>query len=243
MSAAAGGAPATPGWVAPEVCQLTEGASVPWRARPSARSLQRRGWRWTAWTVAITTPFFAVAVLMVLLEPLLFVVSLWSIAHGVAIPALYARRGARSVVPLGGVRSSSGTADPRAEGLALGLLGDLVNHDAREMVTGTGLLLERGELGVWLLGERGAMLVRSHGRRTDCWCVRIGDASDLPAADRVSHLLLALREDELGFATVANMDFSGATWRVRQRMEKRSRPALDAARAMARGSDRRRSRN
>ena len=97
----------------------------------------------------------------------------------------------------------------------------------------TGLVLERGELGVWLLGERGAMLVRSGGRRTECWCVRIGDASELPAADRVSHLLLALREDELGFATVANMDFSGATWRVRRRMERRSRPALNAAVAVA----------
>ena len=78
------------------------------------------------------------------------------------------------------------------------------------------------------------MLVRSRGRRTDCWCVRIGDVEELPAADRISHLLLALREDEAGFATVANMDFSGATWRIRQRMEKRSRPALAAAQRAAR---------
>ena len=63
--------------------------------------------------------------------------------------------------------------------------------------------------------------------------MRIGDDAELPAADRISHLLLALREDEPGFATVANMDFSGATWRIRRRMEVRSRPALDAARAAA----------
>ena len=55
------------------------------------------------------------------------------------------------------------------------------------------------------------------------------DADDLPAADRVSHLLLALREDEIGFATVANLDFSGATWRLRRRLDRRTRPALDAA--------------
>jgi hypothetical protein len=213
--------------------RLAETASVPWRARPDAASLRRRGWLWTAWTVAISAPFYAVAGLLVALEPMLFPASAWSIAHGVAIPALYARRGARSVVPLGGSRSAAG-ASPEAERVALGLLGDLVGHEQRELVASTGLLLERGELGVWLLGERGAMLVRSGGRRTDCWCVRIGDTTDLPAADRISHLLLALREDEQGFATVANMDFSGATRRVRRRLERRARPALDAAIAAAR---------
>lgn len=187
--------------------------------------------------MAISAPFFGVAAILVALEPMLFPVSAWSIAHGVTIPALYARRGARSVVPLGGARSSADAGAAGAERTALGLLGDLVDHDARELVARTGLLLERGELGVWLLGERGAMLVRSGGRRTFCWCVRIGDASELPAADRISHLLLALREDEQGFATVANMDFSGATWRVRARMERRARPALRAA--VAAGSVRR----
>jgi hypothetical protein len=50
----------------------------------------------------------------------------------------------------------------------------------------------------------------------------------------VAHLLLALREDEAGFATVANMDFSGWRGRVRRRMARRARPALDAAVAAAR---------
>jgi len=67
--------------------------------------------------------------------------------------------------------------------------------------------------------------------------VRIARPDELPAGDRVAHLLLALREDEEGFATVANLQFSGATWRVRRRMEARSRPALDAARALARERD------
>ena len=52
---------------------------------------------------------------------------------------------------------------------------------------------------------------------------------DLPAADRVAHLLLALREDELGFAKVANLGFSGARWRVRRHLGERPRAALDAA--------------
>lgn len=236
MTGEAGALPGAAAWVEPEAGHLAEMASVPWRVRTTSESLARREWRWTAWTLAVTTPFFAVAGLLVLLEPMLVVVSLWSIAHGVAIPALYARRGARSVVPLGSARSSAGSAEPRAERVALGLLGDLVGDEARELVARTGLLMERGELGTWLIGERGAMLVRSRGRRTDCWCVRIGDASELPSADRLSHLLLALREDEAGFATVANMDFSGASWRIRRRMEKRSRPALDLARAAARNT-------
>lgn len=215
---------------------LEETATVPWRTRPDPTSLRRRGHLWTAWTVAISTPFLAVAGVLVALEPLLFPVAAWSVAHGIAIPALYARRGARSVVPLGGERSAAGDGDPGAERMALGLLGDLLSHEARELVAATGLVVERGRLGVWVLGERGAMLVRSRGRRTDCWCVRTGEAADLPAADRISHLLLALREDEAGFATVANMDFSGATWRIRRRMEARSRPALAAAARLARSN-------
>ena len=83
--------------------------------------------------------------------------------------------------------------------------------------------MERGSLGVWLVGEAGALLVR--GRRVYCWCVHADDKS-LPSADRTAHLLLALREDEVGFATVANLAFSGALWRVRRRLPERMRPAL-----------------
>jgi hypothetical protein len=62
-----------------------------------------------------------------------------------------------------------------------------------------------------------------------CFCVRTIDR-DLPASDRIAHLLLALRTDEVGFATVANHAFAGAAWRVRRRMDERMRPALEAAR-------------
>ena len=49
-----------------------------------------------------------------------------------------------------------------------------------------------------------------------CFCVRVGEAGRSAAGDRVAHLLLALREDEEGFATVANRNFSGASWRLRR---------------------------
>lgn len=46
------------------------------------------------------------------------------------------------------------------------------------------------------------------------------------AGDRIAHLLLALRSDEAGFATVANLAFSGACWRLRRRLPKIRREAL-----------------
>jgi hypothetical protein len=63
-----------------------------------------------------------------------------------------------------------------------------------------------------------------------CFCVHATDDS-LPAGDRTAHLLLALRADEAGFATVANQAFSGARWRIRRRLPPRMRPALDAVAA------------
>ena len=96
-------------------------------------------------------------------------------------------------------------------------------------------MLERGALGVWLLGEAGALLVRPGGRRVYCYCVKASDPA-LPSGDRIAHLLLALREDETGFATVANLAFSGAPWRVRRRLPARAREALTAGvRAAGRG--------
>jgi len=99
-------------------------------------------------------------------------------------------------------------------------------------------VLERGDLGVWLVGPAGALLVRPGGRRVHCYCVRVNDP-ELPSGDRIAHLLLALRSDERGFATVANLAFSGARWRVRRRLDASVRPALDAAARSARALDRR----
>jgi hypothetical protein len=180
--------------------------------------------------------FSAPAVLLIAIEPWTFPAAAICLAHAWAVPWLQARRGARQVVAIGSERSAGRrlSADPGAERVALGLLGDLVAHAERELAAATGLVLQRGELGAWLVGEQGAFLVRAGGRRVDCWCVRVGDGGELPAADRVAHLLLALREDELGFAKVANLGFSGWWLRVRRQLEPRTRPALDAARAAVR---------
>jgi hypothetical protein len=203
---------------------LPETAAVYWRPRVDAARLRRRGRLWTFTTLAHTIPFLGVAALMLALEPLSFPVAAVAVVHAWGIPTLYANRGALVVRP-------RPRGDDGPERTALGLLGDLLGHDARALHAQTGLALERGALGVWLVGEAGALLVRPGGRRVDCWCVKVD--ADLPSADRTAHLLLALREDEAGFATVANLAFSGAAWRVRGRLCRAMRPALDAARALA----------
>ncbi len=203
---------------------LPETAAVYWRPRLDAARLRRRGRGWTLSTLAHTIPFLATAALLIALEPLSFPVAAVAVAHAWGIPALYANRGAGVVRP----RKRAAAAPERT---ALGLLGDLLGHEPRELHRRTGLALERGRLGVWLVGEAGALLVRPGGRRVDCWCVKAD--GELPSADRTAHLLLALREDEEGFATVANLAFSGATRRVRSRLPAAMRPALDAARARA----------
>jgi hypothetical protein len=175
---------------------------------------------WTATTLAHVVPFLLTAAVLVVIEPWLAPMSALALAQAWIIPELYANRGAKVVRP-------KPRAGEEAERTALGLLGDLVGHDARDLHARTGLVLERGRLGTWLVGEAGALLVR--GRYVHCFCVRV-DHPGLPSADRVSHLLLALRADEQGFATVANQAFAGARWRVRRRIPKRMRPALDAAR-------------
>ena len=60
-----------------------------------------------------------------------------------------AQRGARP-----GVDAAS------AERVALGLLGDLLGHDERDCSPRPGWRCSAGELGVWLVGEQGAFLVR-----------------------------------------------------------------------------------
>jgi len=205
---------------------LPETAVVYWRPRIDERRLVARGRLWTLTTVAHSVPFVATAAALMALEPLSFPVAAIAVVHAWGIPALYAARGA-------GVLRTRPRVQAGPERTALGLLGDLVGHEARALHARTGLVLERGGLGTWLVGEAGALLVRPGGRRVDCWCVK-ADAADLPSADRSAHLLLALREDEAGFATVANLAFSGAPWRLRRRLPAAMRPALEAARVAAR---------
>jgi hypothetical protein len=208
--------------------RLAEVAALKWREGVTERTLRRDGRRWTAWTVSVVLAFTLPGALLLYVEPLAFPATALCFAHAWAIPRLQAGRGARSAPPLAAA-SADGRAASAAERVALGLLADLVGHAERDLLVRSGHALQRGELGVWVLGEQGALLVRPGGRRVDCWCVRIGEPEGLPPGDRVAHLLLALREDEAGFATVANMNFSGAVWRVRRRLGERTRIALDAA--------------
>jgi hypothetical protein len=210
--------------------QLPELARVHWRPRVDERRLTRTGQLWTLSTAAHTVPFIVAAVVLGVLAPVLAPISLILLAHAWAIPELYAARGARALRTETAVRPCAGAVpdSPQAERIAAGLLGDLLDHRPRELHARTGAVLERGRLGTWVLGDAGALLVRPGGRRVNCYCVKTTDAS-LPRSDRVAHLLLALRSDEIGFATLANLSFSGARWRVRRRLSPTGRDALDAA--------------
>jgi hypothetical protein len=217
--------------VAAESQPLPEVAGVYWRPRVTPARLRRRERLWTAYTLAHVIPFLGTAALLMALQPLAFPLAAICVVHAWIIPALYAARGGNVLLPkraLGG--------GEEAERVAAGLLGDLVSHEARELHAATGLVIERGTLGTWVVGPAGAVLIRGgRGRfgRADCWCVRVAEPG-LPSGDRIAHLLLALRSDEAGFATVANLAFSGALWRVRRRTKAAARPALDAAAKFAR---------
>jgi hypothetical protein len=209
-----------------EASVLAEREAVPWRAPTDARFLRRYARIWLGWTIASTLPFLAAAAGLMLLEPLAFAVAAMALVHAWIIPELYAFRGASVLRP-------KGPRNERSEPVAQGFLADLLGHDERELQRSTGLALERGELGIWLVGEAGALLFPPRTRRVHCFCVGTTDR-ELPPSDRVAHLLLALRTDEEGFATVANHAFCGAPWRVRRRMPAPMRPGLDAARAASR---------
>jgi hypothetical protein len=213
---------ATPAEVLPET------AAVHWRPRVDADTLRRSGALWTLTTVGHIVPFSAAAALLMWLQPLALPVALACLAHAWIIPELYAQRGAN-------VLRSRPRAEEEPERRSVGLLGDLVGHDARELHARTGLVLEPGRLGTWLVGEAGAVLL--HRRRVYCYCVKVDpnavaeatDDGQLPSGDRIAHLLLALRSDEQGFATVANLAFAGARWRLRRRLPAPLRPALAVA--------------
>ena len=200
---------------------LPELAAVPWRKPIDPQRLRRWGRLWTFWTVGWTIPFIAAGVALIWLQPLAAPVAIASFAHAWIIPELHAFRGASVLRP-------KGERHDRVEPVAQGFLGDLVGHEARELQRETGLVLERGALGTWLLGEAGGILFLDDSRRVHCFCVTATD-KQLPPSDRTAHLLLALRSDEIGFATVANHAFSGAAWRVRRRLPKAMRPAFDRA--------------
>jgi len=207
---------------------LPELAAVPWRAPIDLERLRRWGRLWTLWTVGWTIPFIVAGVALTLVEPMAIPVAVASFAHAWVVPELHAFRGA-SVLRQKGERHAEG------EPVAHGFLADLLDHEPRDLQRQTGLVLERGRLGQWLVGEAGGILFLPGSRRVHCFCVSASD-HELPPYDRIAHLLLALRSDEIGFATVANHAFSGASWRVRRRLPKPMRPAFDQALAAARSA-------
>ena len=224
MTAADGGLPLTGA--------LPELAEVPWRPLADERSLRRADRRSTLWLAAQELPLLATAAGLPLLSPVLIPMSLIALVFAWVIPDLWAAKGAEVLRP---PRLPDGS-PAGAEMRAIGLLGDLVDHDARELLAETELVVERGRLGIWLIGGKGAVLVRGRGRRVQCYCVR-ATGNDLPLADRIAHLLLALRADERGFATVSNLSFSGARWRLARRLPAPARAGLRAAAATARAAD------
>lgn len=213
--------------LAAESAALPERADVWWRPLLDERALRAYARRWTLSTVVHVVWFLTPGLVLLAIEPLTFPLALVCAGFAWVVPELYASRGAKVARP----RPTD--AGPGAERHALGMLGDLIGHQGRERYARTGLVLERGTLGVWLIGDAGALLVRERGRSVHCFCVRVPHRS-LPRGDRAAHLLLALRADERAFATVANRAFAGARWRVRRRLPARMRPALDDATHLAR---------
>src|SRR3954451_10867196 len=190
---------------------LPERQAVHWRPLVDEQRLRRTARRWTAVTAAHVVPFIGAGAVLFAVQPLALPVTLVSFAHAWVTPELYAHRGANVVRP------KPPRAGAAAEQVCVGLLGALIGHEARQLHARTGLVMERAGLGVWLVGPAGALLVRPGGHRLNCYCVRVHDP-ELASGDRIAPLLLALRTDERGFATVANLAFSGARWRIRRRL-------------------------
>ena len=119
---------------------LPETAAVHWRPRVDEARLRRAGALWTLTTLAHVVPFAGAAALLMWLNTLALPVALACLAHAWVIP---------SCTPSAG-RTSCGRAGARGdepERRSVGLLGDLVDHEARELHAATGLVLEPGTLG------------------------------------------------------------------------------------------------
>jgi hypothetical protein len=121
---------------------LPELAAVPWRPRASSASLRTRGRTWTWFTVAYVVQWMLIAGVLLALEPLTAPVAAIGLAMAWIVPNLYAARGANTLRPIHARHEGS-------EPLAQGFLGDLLDHDRRELQRRTGLAGEarRGRAG------------------------------------------------------------------------------------------------
>ena len=193
---------------------LPELAAVPWRApaRPTARCARRA----RLWTLDDGRPRRAVlrgrGRACSLIEPYSAPVALIALAQAWIIPGLYAVRGANTVMPRGARQRATPSRSPRACSATCSAT-TRASSSARPAWRSSA-----ARSGVWLVGERGALLVVPGGRRRPL-LLRDGQRrARCRRRDRIAHLLLALRTDEQGFATVANHAFAGAPWRVRRRL-------------------------
>ena len=196
-----------------------------------ARWLRRWGRIWHAWTLLYTVPFIAAGVGLIVLEPL---------AAPVALAALRARLDHPRAVRLpGGERGAA--EGPAQRGGRAGGAGPARRPARPRRARASARDRPRA-------GARRAGRLAAWARPARCSCRPAAGAStasawraterELPPSDRIAHLLLALRVDEEGFATVANHAFAGAPWRVGGGCPRRMRPALDAARLAARVASR-----
>jgi hypothetical protein len=171
------------------------------RPRPStgARASTRRACSASAaldaHDVAHVLPFVLAGAVLVWLEPLSAPVALVCLAHAWSSRSSTRRAVANVMRPPGG-------ADARAS-TALGLLGDLVGTPSATC-TPDGLVVEPGRLGTWRR-RRVGRAARALGRAARRLLVHRRPDPEPALADRIAHLLLALRTDEQGFATVANL--------------------------------------
>ncbi len=197
-----------------------------WRPRATARSLARTGQLWTLSTVSQTVPFVhhrGPARRAQADHP-----------SGERDPARPCLDHSRALRGPGGEcrepRSAPARAAPQAEQRAMLLLGDLIGHDARALYERTGLVSERGELGVWLRRAGGSAAGRHRGRPARLLPVRQGHRPRAARGrSRRSPAAGLCAPTSPGFATLANLAFSGARWRMRRRLQAPAREALDHA--------------
>ena len=208
--------------MAADATELPEVASVYWRPRldPWVHCAAASG-SGRCTRVAHVLPFLGTAALLIAVQPLAAPLGGHLPGPRVDHPALYAQRGGNVLLPKR-AKGARGRAGRRRPARRPGRRTRPATGSPRRAACSSAARSAPG----WSAGRRGG---RPAGRAPrDCWCVRVAEP-DLPSGDRVAHLLLALRADEAGFATVANLAFSGAVWRVRRRTKMPARAALDAA--------------
>ena len=123
---------------------------------------------------------------------------------------------------------------PSAEARSVGLLGDLVGHEARDLHARTGLVLERGAPRRLARRARRARCSCGRGGRRVLLLLRAASTTRrCPAATASPTCCSRCAPTRQGFATVANLAFTGARWRVRRRLAPARAPGARRRRVAA----------